>query len=101
MSSKSNRSSGRKAINGMMALWQAAAWVLTLALAVALVVGAYGGCLDPRRHSAVWSLATLAFPLVLAAVLVALAAWTLLRRWGRVAVMVVAVVVSWPMVRVT
>ena len=51
----------------MMALWQAAAWVLTLALAVALVVGAYGGCLDPRRHSAVWSLATLAFPLVLAA----------------------------------
>lgn len=85
----------------MMALWQAAAWVLTMALAVALVVGAYGGCLDPRRHSAVWSLATLAFPLVLAAVLVALAAWTLLRRWGRVAVMVVAVVVSWPMVRVT
>ena len=71
LSSKSNRSSGRKAINGMMALWQAAAWVLTLALAVALVVGAYGGCLDPRRHSAVWSLATLAFPLVLAAVLVA------------------------------
>ncbi len=85
----------------MMALWQVAAWTLTVALAAALVVGAYGGCIDPRRHSALWSLATLAFPLALAAVLVALAAWALLRRWGRVAVLVVALVVSWPMVRVT
>ncbi len=70
-------------------------------VAVAQLVSAYGGCFDPRSHSTLWPLATLAFPAVLAISLLLSALWLVLRRWRCAALQVAAVLLSWPTVAVT
>ncbi len=82
-------------------------WLTTIAatasvcVAVLLLVSAYGGCFNPSTHSALWSVATLAFPIVLTLALALLLLWLVLRQWLCAAVMALAVALSWPTVAVT
>lgn len=74
---------------------------IAVTVAVMTIVSAYGGHLDPRGHSAVWSVATLAFPVVLAFALATTLLWLVLRQWRCAVVQVAAMLLSWPTVAVT
>ena len=70
-------------------------------MAALLLASAYGGRFDPCTHSALWSVATLAFPIVLTLALALLLLWLVLRLWRCAVVQVLSVVLSWPTVAVT
>ena len=73
-------------------------WLISVIAAFALLFSAYGGRVDPN----VWtlpSMATLALPVIAVAVLVLLALMALFRQWRSVAVLVGALLLSWPTLR--
>lgn len=82
----------------VMAVLRWACVALTLLLCATLILGAYGGHLDPTTHRSFYSLATLAFPFLLAANVAAGLFWVIARHWRMSLFVVAAIVLSWPTV---
>lgn len=72
--------------------------ILSVLAALLLLLSAYGGWVDPRSW-ALPAVATLAFPVVLAGVTLVALACLFMRQWVALAIVVVAFVFAWPVVR--
>ena len=71
----------------------------TIVLACLLVFSAYSGKVDPHT-SAIFPLITLTFPYLLGLTVVVAILWLILLRWRVALIPIVAIALSWPMVRI-
>ncbi len=74
--------------------------VCSLLLAVALVLGAYGGFKDPNSSSIIYAFATMAFPYLLALNLACGVLWLVTRHWAMAMMPLAAILISWPTTRI-
>ncbi len=72
--------------------------IVTLMVSILLIVSAYGGHVNPQR-SAIYALATLAFPIMLGITVVAALLWIVAGKWKISLILWASIIVSWPTVR--
>ena len=82
-----------KGVKIILGLLKALGALLSIALAAAFVISAYGGVVDPMV-SARFSVAALAFPVMLVLMVVLLVLWLVLRQWLIAAVVALALIIS-------
>jgi endonuclease/exonuclease/phosphatase (EEP) superfamily protein YafD len=73
--------------------------IITIVIAVITVIAAYGGKVNPA-YSALPSVLTLAFPLILALDVAVAIAWIAFMKWRTALIAVLAIIISWPTVKV-
>ena len=74
--------------------------LIAAATALVLLMSAYGGWIDPRTW-AVPAVATLALPVVVAGALLVALACLVVRQWQALAMVALAAVLAWPVVRLS
>ena len=81
-------------------LWYGVSGTITMLVVVLLLLTAYGGHIDP--HDYAWpSILGIAYPVMLAITVVLIIAWLVLRHWWLALISAIALLATWPTLRVT